>query len=105
MQQLGILEAWVKRGLNAEMLPLEASRIMREIGDRLKWGASNQGESAGVSEELKPAYRALFSSLKSAIHNAVPEAQNLLDRLINLYAVKSDLENMPMMKELNPVTA
>jgi hypothetical protein len=105
MQQLGTLEAWVKRGLSADMTPLEASRIILEIGDRLNWGGSDRGESTGVLEELKPAHRALFSSLKSAIYSAVPEAQNLLDRLINLYAVKSELENMPMMKELNPVTA
>ena len=105
MQQLGILEAWVKRGLSEEMTLLDASRIVREIGDRLNWGGSNRGDNAGISEKLKPAYRALFSSLKSAIYNGVPDAQNVLNRLVNLYAVKSELENMPMMRELNPVTA
>lgn len=105
IQQLGTLEAWVKRGLTAQMTPLETSRIIREIGERLNWGASSQGESARVPEELKPAYREIFGSLKSAIYSAVPDARSLLDRLINLYAVKADLENMPMMKELNPVTA
>jgi len=104
IQQLGILEAWVKHGLDGDMSPLEANRIILEIGGRLNWG-SNRGAGAAVSEELRPAYRALFGSLKSAIYNAVPDTQNLHERLINLYAVKSDLENMPMMKELNPVTA
>ncbi len=105
IQQLGTLEAWVKRGLTTQMTPLETSRIIREIGERLNWGASGQGESARVPEELKPAYREIFGSLKSAIYSAVPDARNLLDRLINLYAVKADLENMPMMRELNSVTA
>jgi hypothetical protein len=42
--------------------------------------------------EFKPVCRALFSSLKTAIVTAVPESQNLHDRLTNLYAVKSGLE-------------
>jgi hypothetical protein len=57
------------------------------IGDRLNWGGI-----ADVSEELKPVYRALYASLKTAILIAAPEAQNFHDRLTNLYAAKSDLE-------------
>jgi len=57
------------------------------IGDRLNWGGTT-----GVSEEFKPVYRALYASLKMAIRTAVPEAQNLHNRLTNLYAAKSDLE-------------
>jgi hypothetical protein len=40
---------------------------------------------------LKPVYRTLYSSLKTAIRIVVPEAQNLHDRLINLYAANSEL--------------
>jgi hypothetical protein len=87
IQQLGALQEWVKHGLHGDITPLQANRIILAMGGRLNWG----GTSA-VSEEFKPAYRALYSSLKIAICTAVPEVQNLHDRLTNLYAVKSDLE-------------
>jgi len=87
MQQLGTLQEWVKQGLQGDVTPLQANRILLAIGDRLNWGGTT-----GVSEECKPAYRALYGSLKTAIRAAVPEAQNLHDRLTNLYAAKSDLE-------------
>jgi hypothetical protein len=87
IQQLGTLQQWVKQGLEGNATPLRANRVMLAIGDRLNWGGT-----AGVSEEFKAVYRALYANLKTAIRTAVPEAQNLHDRLINLYAAKSDLE-------------
>jgi hypothetical protein len=60
---------------------------MLTIGHRQNWGGT-----ANVIDEFKPVCRAPFSSLKTAIVTAVPEVQNLHDRLTNLYAVKSDLE-------------
>lgn len=100
IQQLGALQEWVKHDLQGEITPLEANRILRTIGDRVNWGGST-----AVSEQLKPAYRELYDSLKSALRAAVPEAQNLHERLTNLYAAKSDLENSLTAKELNPITA
>jgi hypothetical protein len=87
IQQLGMLQEWVKQGLQGDITPLQANRIILAIGDRLNWGGTTC-----VSEELKPVYRALYGSLKTAIRTTVPEAQNLHDRLTNLYAAKSDLE-------------
>jgi hypothetical protein len=87
MQQLGAIQEWVKQGLQGDITPLQAHGILLAIGDRLNWGGTT-----GVSEEFKPVYRTLFGSLKTAILAAVPEAQNLHDRLTNLYAAKSDLE-------------
>jgi hypothetical protein len=87
IQQLGALQGWVKHGLQEDITPLQANRILLAIGDRLNWGGTT-----GVSEEFKPVYRALFGSLKTAILAAAPEAQNLHDRLTNLYAAKSDME-------------
>ena len=86
IQQLGTLQEWAKHGLQGEITPSQTNRIMLDIGDRLNWGGTT-----GVPEGLKPVYRALYSSLKTAICNAVPEARNLHDRLTNLYAAKSDL--------------
>jgi hypothetical protein len=87
IQQLGALQEWVKHDLQGDITPVQANRIILAIGDRLNWG-----RTADVSDESKAAYRALYGSLKTAIRTAVPEAQNLHDRLTNLYAAKSDLE-------------
>jgi len=72
--QLGAIQEWVKQGLQGDITPLQAHGILLAIGDRLNWGGT-----AGISEEFKPVYRALFGSLKTAILAAVPEAQNLHD--------------------------
>jgi len=87
IHQLGALQESVKHGLQGDTTPLQANRITLAIGDLLNWGGTSD-----ASEEIKAAYRALYSSLKTAIFTAVPEAQNLHDRLTNLYAAKSDLE-------------
>jgi len=88
IQQLGALQESVKNGLQGDITPLQANRITLAIGDRLNWGGTSN-----ASEEIKAVYRTLYTSLKTAISTAVPEAQNLHDRLANLYAAKSDLEN------------
>jgi len=87
VQQLGTLQEWVKRGLQGNITPLQASRIILAIGGRLNWGGNS-----GVSEDFKPVYRTLYGGLKTAICTALPEVQNLHDRLTNLYAAKSELE-------------
>lgn len=88
IQQLGAIQEWVKHGLEGDVTPIQANRIALAIGDRLNWGGT-----ADVPEKLKAFYRALYCSLKTAIRAAVPEARDLHDRLINLYAAKSDLES------------
>jgi hypothetical protein len=87
IQDLGAVQEWAKQGLQADITALQANQITLAIGERLNWGAS-----ADVSEQFKPVYRALYHNLKTAIRSAVPEAQNLHDRLANLYAAKSDLD-------------
>ena len=87
IQQLGAVQEWVKHGRQGDMTPLQANQILLAIGERLNWGGSSD-----VSEDCKPVYRALYGNLKAAIRTAVPEAQNLQDRLTNLYAAKADLD-------------
>jgi hypothetical protein len=87
IQQLGTLQEGVKQGLQGNITPLQANQIILTIGDRLNWGGASD-----VSEEIKPAYRSLYASLKTSILAAVPAAQNLHDRLTNLYAAKFELE-------------
>ena len=88
IQQLGAIQEWVKQGLKGEITPTQANGILLAIGDRMKWGKAH-----GVPEEFKPLYRTIYVSLKTAIQSAVPEAQELHDRLTNLYAAKAELEN------------
>jgi hypothetical protein len=87
IQQLGTLQEWVKHGLQGDITPVQANRILLAIGDRLNWGGTS-----GVSENLKPVYRVLYGKLKTAICAADPEVQNLHDRLTNLYAAKSEMD-------------
>jgi hypothetical protein len=87
IQRLGALQECLKHGLQGDIIPLRANQIILAIGDRLNWGGTSD-----LSEEIKAVYRALYGSLKTSILIAVPEAQNLHDRLTNLYAAKSDLE-------------
>src|SRR5439155_14310769 len=96
IQQLGSVQEWMKQSLQGELTPLQANQIMLTIGERLNWGGSSE-----VSEECKPAYRTVYLNLKTAILAAVPEAKNLLDRLTNLYAAKSEVSpELPSTKEL-----
>jgi len=87
VQQLGVIQEWVKRGLQGNITPLQANQIVLAIGDRVNWGGT-----ADVPEQFKAVYRTLYGNLKTAIRGAIPAAQNLHDRLTNLYAAKSDLE-------------
>jgi len=96
IQQLGAVQESVKQGLQGDMTPLQANQIMLAIGERLNWGGSSE-----VSEECKPVCRAVYLNLKTAVLAAVPEAKNLVDRLTNLYAAKSEVNpKLPSAKEL-----
>ena len=87
IQQLGAVQEWVKHGLQGDMTPLQTNQIILAVGERLNWGGSTD-----VSEEFKPVYRVIYGNLKAAIRTAVPEPQNLHDRLTNLSAAKADLD-------------
>jgi hypothetical protein len=104
LEQLGALQQSisqsVQRGPEPEITPIQLHRIACAIGDRANWGAT-----ASLSEELKPAYRAIYGSVRKALRAAVPHAQNIEERLTNLYAAKSELENGPSAKALQTLTA
>ena len=90
IDRLGALQASINRGLDREITPLQAHQIACSIGERANWGAN-----VALAEELKPAHRAVYVSVRNAIRSTVPHAQALDERLTNLYAAKSDLENAP----------
>lgn len=86
--QLGDFQEWINRELKHEVTPLEAHRIALAIGDRANWGAASRSLPNG----LKPAYRAVFSSIRDAVRAAVPDVRDPDERLANLYAAKADIE-------------
>lgn len=88
VQELGAIQEWVKHGQKGDITLAETNRILLAVGDRLNWGGT-----VAVSDDIKAVYRTLFIEFKTAIRAAAPEAQNFQDRLINLYAAKSDLDN------------
>jgi hypothetical protein len=96
IDHLGRFQEQINRGLDREIIPLQAHRIARAIGDRANWGIE-----ASVSEELKPAFRAVYTSVRNAIRAAVPEANDLDERLANLCAAKSELEKVLAAKTLH----
>src|SRR4029077_4523219 len=72
--------------LGKTITPFEASEIKSAIGKRINF----QGTIA-VTDEVKPVYRELYGSLKTAVHTAVPEAAEADERLTNLMAAHDDL--------------
>ncbi len=94
--QLGALQEQVKSGLQREIAPLQAHRIAVDLGERACWG----GQST-LPEEVRPAYRAVYTRLRDALRAFVPEARELEERLANLYAAKADLESPPDLKGLH----
>jgi hypothetical protein len=97
IDHLGAFQEEINRGLDREITPLQAHRISRAIGDRANWGAR-----VCLSEELKPAFRAVYNSVRNAIRVAVPESHDLDERLANLFAAKSDLEDVLLAKTPQP---
>ena len=87
IEQLGELQASVKQGLQGEITPVQANRMLFAIGDRMSWGGNSS-----ASEQLKAVCRGLYTGLRAALCTAIPEAQNLHERLTNLYAAKSEME-------------
>jgi hypothetical protein len=98
VDHLGALQQHVKSGLDRDISVVQAHQIARDIGERADWGGKSN-----LPEEVKPAYRTIYGSLREAIRTAVPEVRDLDERLANLYAAKSDLENVPAAKALHSV--
>ena len=93
IDQLGILQESLNRGLEHEITSAQAQKIACAIGERANWGIGGD-----LSEEVKPAYWAAYRSVINAIVAAAPEALNVLERLANLYVAAAELENPPQAK-------
>lgn len=93
--QLGGLQKSLKEGLGDTITPQQANQIKQQIGDRVNWGGS-----VAVTDEVKPAYRAVYASLNNAVTNAVPSVAQLNERLTNLYSARSDLQSLMRKEEV-----
>jgi hypothetical protein len=87
IEHLGRFQERLSNELGRQLSPLEAFRLAQSIGNSANWGIARC-----AVEELKPAYGAVFRSLKTAILSTVPGAQPLDERLINLCAARCSLE-------------
>jgi len=95
VNQLGALQKSLKQGLGPNATPSQLQVIKQAIGNRVNWGGN-----IAVTDEVKPAYRAVYGSLKNAINSAVPGSAPINERLTNLYAAQTDLENMAKAEEV-----
>lgn len=96
LSQLGGLQQSLKEGLQGPTIsPLQANRIKQAIGDRINWGGN-----ISVTDEVKPAYRAVYGSLKRAINDAVPGVAETNERLTNLLAAQTDLQKLMAAEEV-----
>ena len=86
VQQLGALQESLKRDVSQGMTLVEAHRIKQSVGNSLN------GDSS-VAEEAKSGLRAVYDSLDRAIHEAVPKAKRLEERLEHLLKRKVELES------------
>jgi hypothetical protein len=95
ISQLGGLQKALKEGLGRTVSPLELNEIKQMIGNRVNWG----GTSA-VTDEVKPAYRALYGNMNRLISEAVPGSRTLNEKLSNLLSAASDLETLSKAEEV-----
>jgi hypothetical protein len=98
LAQLGGLQQSIHQSLPpgaTTASPSELQALKQAVGDRVNWGGAT-----AVTDEVKPAYRALYGSLKSAIHDAVPQAAALDERLTNLLAAQNDLLQVSKLEEV-----
>ena len=86
VQQLGALQQSLKRDVSQEMTIVEAHRIKQSVGNSLNGDGS-------VPEEAKSGLRDVYDSLDRVIHDAVPKAKHLEERLEHLLKMKVELES------------
>ncbi|MGH9734982.1 MAG: hypothetical protein ACRD8A_10395 [Candidatus Acidiferrales bacterium] len=90
LARLGEFQEWVNRGLKPAATPPKAHKIALAIADRANWG----GACDTVPNELRSVYRALYTTLRDAIHSAIADMHDPDERLANLHAAKCELQSV-----------
>lgn len=93
--QLGALQKALKEGLGDTITPLQANQIKQAIGNRINWAGN-----VAVTDEVKPAYRAVYGAIKNAVNKAVPESAEINEDLTNLLAAQTDLQKLMQAEEV-----
>jgi hypothetical protein len=94
LTQLGSLQQSLKEGLGNTLSPLQANQIKQAIGGRINWAGN-----ISVTDDVRPAYRAVYGALKQAVNQAVPEVAPVNERLTNLLAAQTDIEKLMKSEE------
>lgn len=92
--QLRALQNSLSQGLGENITPLQANQIKQAIGNRINWAGN-----VAVTDEVKPAYRAVYGSLKGAVNEAVPEVADINENLSNLLSAQTDLRKLMQAEE------
>lgn len=95
VNQLGALQKALKEGLGDTITPLQANQIKQAIGSRVNWAGN-----IAVTDEVKPAYRAVYGALKTAVNKAVPGVAPINENLSNLLAAQTDLQKLMQAEEV-----
>lgn len=95
LTQIGALQQSLKEGLGDTISPLQANKIKQAIGSRINWAGN-----IAVTDEVRPAYRAVFGALKESVNKAVPDVATVNERLTNLLAAQTDLEKLMKAEEV-----
>jgi hypothetical protein len=93
--QLGALQQSLKEGLGPTISPLQANQLKQMIGDRVNWAGN-----IAVGDEVKPAYKAVYASLKNAVDSSVPGSAAMNEQLTNLMAARTDLHKLMQAEEV-----
>lgn len=95
LTQLGALQHSLKEGLPGSISPLQANKIKQAIGQRINWAGN-----VAVTDEVKPAYRAVYGAIKDAVNKSVPESASVNERLANLLSAQTDIEKLMKSEEV-----
>ena len=95
INQLGDLQQSLHSGLGNDITPLEANQLKQQIGSRIRWTGTNQ-----VGDEVKPAYKAVYGTLKDWVNKTVPEVADTNERLTDLHDAKDALYNLAKNEEV-----
>lgn len=90
LARLGEFQEWINHSFQKPITPLNLHQVALAVAERAKWG----GACDSISNELKSVYGAVYSSLRDAIHSAVPDVRDPGERLANLHAAKCDWETI-----------
>jgi len=90
LARLGEFQEWINHSFQKSITPLNLHQVALAVAERAKWG----GACDSISNELRSVYGAVYSSLRDAIHSAVPDVRDPGERLANLHAAKCDWETI-----------